>query len=110
MSDENRTQILEAIKQFCSKHYSQHGRQTRSGATRQWYEHDWCDLVQEVSRIEYGVSQPPAVAERIRTALVDQFPNDERTWNQSVASPDAHEIIASMIISRLARFGGKKAD
>jgi hypothetical protein len=110
MNDENRTEILEAIKRFCSKHYSQHGRQTRPGANRLWYEHDWCDLVQELSQIEYGVAQPAGVAERIRTALVDQFPNDERTWNQSVSSKDAHEIIASTILSRLARFGSKKAD
>jgi hypothetical protein len=98
---------LAAVARFFRRPYSEHGIWVSNGAGGgRFQQHDWIDLVQEISRIQNGCEQSTAVAERIAKDLRGWYPNNA-DWNQVVNGIGVHKQILGIIERRLARIGSK---
>jgi hypothetical protein len=108
MSDEK---PMKAIKLFCAKPFSQHGSKRNSSKGR--FEHDWSDLVDQVSYFDYGHTQKDeAKIQAIGRLVRSEFPNpksklESPEWSAIVNAPGAHERILEIIRKGLVAIEGE---
>ena len=100
-TDEKTTKALNAVKLFCSKAYGEHGKKRTSGEQKGWFEHDWGDLVQTISYIDYGhIQEIPTAATEGASVRKEYLNNPD--WNTNVNRDGVHEKILTIIRVDLA--------
>jgi hypothetical protein len=97
---------MNAVKLFCAKRFAMHGSKRASSKGR--YDHDWSDLVDQVSYFDFGHKQKDeAKIQAIGRHVRAEFPNPPSIargseWDQAVNAPGAHERILAIIRNGLA--------
>jgi hypothetical protein len=87
MADEKQ---MSAVRFFCRNKPSSKGN------------HDWSELVQQVSYFDFGhIQKDGAMIQTVARRVRKEFPNGE-TWGKTVNGPGAHENILAIIRSGLA--------
>lgn len=98
---EKDTKALKAVSLFCSKAYGDHGKKRTSGDHKGWFEHDWGDLAQAISYIDYGHIQKIPQAAFVGDLVRKEYRNNP-DWNVRVNAPGVHEKILTLIRAGLA--------
>jgi len=93
-------QALSRIHSFCEKPWRQHGKKRTSGPHKGWYEHDWGDLVQNLSYLFLGSVQSIPRAAEIARSIRRMFP-DNSSWDEAVKRPGADERILNTVLGSL---------
>jgi len=96
---------LRAVRQFLRVPWSKHGTKRTTGEHKGWYEHDWGDLVQDISYLDYGHTQGIPVAAEIARQLRRKC-QTRAQWDQIANDPDAHREILTFIRSALSDIEG----
>ena len=97
---------LNAVRIFCRKARAGQGAKRTHGEHKGWYEHDWGDLVQLISFVDYGHIQPLpkawAVGNQIKKGL-----RGVTTWDERPATRLVHQQILADIRLAVASLEGK---
>jgi hypothetical protein len=96
MADEKQ---MNAIRFFCRTSYLDYGveRASKSGSN-----HNWSDLVQQISYFDFGhIQKDEAMIKAVARLCVKEFP-DGKDWLKITNAPGAHEKILSIIRNGLA--------
>ena len=105
---------LKAIQGFCAKPFSKHGPKRLSGNGR--FDHDWSDLVEQISYFDYGHTQKDeAKVQAIGKLVRSAFPNPKSIinspeWTLLVNAPGAHARILEIIRGGLVAIAGERPD
>lgn len=96
IADEKDTRAMSAVNVFCSKAYGDHGKKRTTGEHKGWFEHDWGDLVQTISCVDYGHIQKIPEAWLVGNMVRKEYRNNP-DWNVRVNLPGVHERILTLI-------------
>lgn len=96
---------LGEVRQFLSKPWRKHGTKRTTGKHKGWYEHDWGDLVQRISFVDYGHKQAIPIATEIAKRLRRKYRTRDE-WEQLEADPDAHREVLALVRSALSAIEG----
>ena len=96
---------LQAVRQFLGKPWNKHGTRRTTGEHKGWYEHDWGDLVQRISLIDYGHKQDIPIAAEIAKSL-RKGRRTKAQWEQIETDPEAHCEILALVRSTLSTIEG----
>jgi len=96
---------LGEVRKFLSKPWRKHGTKRTTGEHKGWYEHDWGDLVQDVSLVDYGHKQDIAVAAEIAKPLRKRGRTKDE-WEQLATNPQAHREILALVRNALCTIEG----
>ena len=97
---------LLAVRQFLRKPWNKHGTRRTTGEHKGWCEHDWGDLVQEISLIDYDHMQDIPIAAKIAED-VRKGRRTKAQWEQIEADPKAHREILALVRSALSTIEGQ---
>jgi len=96
---------LHDIRRFLSVPWQEHGARRTTGEHKGWYEHDWGDLVQRISYIDYGHIQDIPAATEIAGVLRRRC-RTRTEWERLRTDQEEHEEIIALVRNALAAIEG----